>query len=272
MRQRCLRIHGGFTVIELLVVMAVVVMASGMMLPGVQQSREAAARTATMNNLSQCAKATHLAHDNNKKFPPYFGPYAAKAPASYSFHLHLLPFVDEMQLYQQEKPDPKAVVAAYVSPMDPTQSDKGAGAANYPVNLRLFYSKGGLGTLSPPQALIYPRMPNTFQQDGTSNTLLFATKYQYCGKTGGSMWADSNALNSPTAATFGGSMALWQKAPGQAACDPTAGTAVSFTAQTIQVAMCDASVRNVSAGLSAETWQAVQTPNAGDVVGRDWND
>jgi hypothetical protein len=45
-----------------------------------------------------------------------------------------------------------------------------------------------------------------------------------------------------------------------------------LTANKIQVAMCDASVREVSVGLSAATWQAVQTPSAGDLVGKDWND
>ena len=256
---------------ELVVVVVVFATFTGLAFPAVQQSREAADRTKTMNNLSQCAKGAHLAHDNNKKFPPYYGIYGGKGLESFSFHTHLLPFVDQGELYKQKVPDPNAIVPPYLSPMDPTVSGKGAGAANFPVNLRLFYTKGGLGTLSPASALIYPRMPNSFQQDGTSNTILYATKYQNCGKFGGSMWADTNALNSPTAATFGGSMGLWQKAPGQAACDPTAGTAVSFTAQTIQIAMCDASVRNVSAGLSAATWQAVQTPNAGDIVGADWN-
>jgi type II secretory pathway pseudopilin PulG len=271
MSHRGFRANRAFTVVEVVLVLAVVVTASGLIMPAVQQSREAADRTKTLNNLSHCAKAVHLSHDNNRKFPPYYGPYAAKA-AAYSFHTHLLPYVDQGELYKQEAPDPEAVVAMFVSPMDATQTDKGAGAANYPVNLRLFYTKGGLGTLAIGDNLIYPRMPQTFQQDGTSNTLMFATKYQHCGKIGGSLWADTNAASSPTAATFGGSMALWQKAPKQAACNPTAGTAVSFTLPNIQLAMCDASVRNLSATVSAATWQAAQTPSAGDILGTDWND
>jgi hypothetical protein len=222
-----------------------------------------------MNNISQCAKATQLAHDNNKKFPPYYGIYSSK-DTPFSFHTHLLPFVDQGPLYNQKIPDPRATVPSYLSPLDPTRSADGAGAANFPVNLRLYYTDGGVGTLSTGANLIYPRIPNTFKLDGTSNTLLFATKYQNCGMNGGSMWADTNAPNSPTAATFGASMALWQMAPVQTACDPTAGTAVSFTVQSIQAAMCDAGARNVSTGLSAATWQALHTPSAGDVVGPDW--
>ena len=41
----------------------------GLLVPAVQRVRESANRTQTMNNLSQTAKAIHLAHDNNKKFP-----------------------------------------------------------------------------------------------------------------------------------------------------------------------------------------------------------
>ena len=132
--------------------------------------------------------------------------------------------------------------------MDPTQSNKGEPARELPRQFTALLHAGRTWQAECRHNLIYPKMPGTFA-DGTSNTLLYATKYQNCGKIGGSMWADTNAANSPTAATFGVSMALWQKAPGQAACDPTAGTAVSFTAQTIQVAMCDASVRSVAASL-----------------------
>jgi type II secretory pathway pseudopilin PulG len=271
MSQRRFGAHGAFTVVELALVIAIVVTASGLIMPAVQQNREAADRAKTMNNLSQCAKAVHLSHDSNRKFPPFYGVYGGKAE-EYSFHTHLLPFVGQGELYKQKTLDPEAVVSMYLSPMDPTQTDKGAGAANYPINLRLFYTKGGLGTLAIGDNLIYPRMPHTFQQDGTSNTLMFATKYQHCGKIGGSLWADTNAASSPTAATFGGSMALWQQAPKQMACNPAAGTAVSFTLPNIQVAMCDASVRNVSASVTAATWQAAQTPSAGDVIGADWND
>jgi hypothetical protein len=270
MRWRSKRNHGGFFVMVLPAAVGMLGTAIGILVVHIQQTRSAADRTRTMNNLSQCAKAAHLAHDNNKKFPPYFGPYGGKV-AALSFHTHLLPFVDQLPVYKAEPLDTQAVVPPYLSAMDPTRAAKGAGAANYAINLRLFYTQGGLGTLSAGPDLIYPRMPNTFAQDGVSNTLMYATKYQQCGKNGGSMWADSNSLNSPTAATFGSSMGLWQKAPGQAACDPTMGTAISFGMENIQVAMCDASVRNVRAGISAATWQAVQTPSAGDVVGADWD-
>jgi hypothetical protein len=247
----------------------------GLLVPAVQRVREAAARTQTLNNMSQVAKAVHLAHDKNKKFPPYFGPYAdARAPLT--FHTHLLPYLDQVTVYKAMTQGggagvTNAVVPAYVSSMDPSLNSGGAGACNFPVNLRLYYTFGGQGSLSPANNPIYPKMPNSFP-DGTSNTLLLATKYMVCGG-GGSLWADpnSNAQNSPTAAQFGSSMAKWQVAPPKERCDPLQGTAVSFGPQNIQVALCDASVRSVSVNISPATWAAVHTPGAGDILGADWD-
>ncbi len=157
--------------------------------------------------------------------------------------------------------------------MDPTITENGANACNFPVNIRLYYNQGGAGKLTSEETkdLIYPKMPGAFP-DGVSATLLFATKYMHCGSTGGSRWLDpgNNAPTSLTAATFGSSFGLWQAAPAQASCRPADGTAQSFTTESIQVAMCDASVRTVSVGISQATWQAVHTPGGNDVPGKDW--
>ena len=238
-----MRTRDGFAMTDLLVMMILLFMVLTLAVPGcMQRVRGDSARTATMNNMSQCAKAAHLAHDQFKKFPPYYGTYGAKDVTPFTYHVHLLPYVDQQQIYSMVQPNGNAIIPAFRSTEDSSQSGNGAGAANFPVNLRLYYTQGGVGTLSTPPNLIYPHMPGTFS-DGTSNTLLYATKYQNCG-TGGSMWMDpgNNAPGSPFAATFGVSMQMWQRAPSVAKCDPLAGTAQSFTAASIQVAMCDASV------------------------------
>jgi prepilin-type N-terminal cleavage/methylation domain-containing protein len=292
------RVRAGFTLIELLVVIAIIAILIGLLVPAVQRVREAAARTATLNNLSQNAKAVHLAHDNNKKFPPYYGSYAASGATLLTFHAHLLPFVDQAQVYAAKtglnktfQGSPDAVqVPSYLSTMDPSagQGDPNYGACNFPVNLRLFYTNGGscqsatASSLTPYQPTpYYPKMPNTFQQDGTSNTMLFATKWAVCGSagSGGSRWADpsGNTLLSPFAAHYGGgspnSLAATlgvQQPTSQSACILD-GRAISFNGQNVQVAMCDASVHNVSVGVSTGSWQAALTPNAGDVVGPEFD-
>jgi hypothetical protein len=260
----------GFALRDLLVLLVVMVTMLGGVSCSVSRTRGDSARTATMNNLSQCAKAAHLGHDQFKKFPPYFGPYWEK-PESRTFHVHLLPYVDQAPLFNN--PDPAGIVPVYLSTMDPTQTGNGANGCNFPVNLRLYYDQGGLGALTSLENknLIYPKMPGSFP-DGVSATLLFATKYMNCGVNGGSRWFDpgNNGPNSLTAATFGASMGLWQAAPSRDKCDPSVGTAQSFATQAIQVAMCDASVRSVAVGLSQATWQSVHTPG-GNEKGSDWD-
>lgn len=66
--------HNGFTLLEVLTVIAIVIILVGLLMPGINKARQLAQRTRCTNNLRQIGIAMHVyANRNNGDFPLYAG-------------------------------------------------------------------------------------------------------------------------------------------------------------------------------------------------------
>ncbi|MEX0725681.1 MAG: DUF1559 domain-containing protein [Planctomycetaceae bacterium] len=84
----------GFTLVELLVVIAIIAILIALLLPAVQQAREAARRAQCKSHLKQIGLALHNYHGSHNTFPPGF-----VRPHGTSWHYQLLPYLDQANVY-----------------------------------------------------------------------------------------------------------------------------------------------------------------------------
>lgn len=98
----------GFTLVELLVVIAIIGVLIALLLPAVQQAREAARRMSCTNNLKQLGVATHNYHDTFGSFPPgglgYQNAGGNGDRNASSWLLHLFPFMEQGAAYDAISP------------------------------------------------------------------------------------------------------------------------------------------------------------------------
>ena len=99
--------YRGFTLIELLVVIAIIGVLVGLLLPAVQQAREAARRMTCVNNLKQTGLAMHGYYDSNRQLPSGYispgmsaaDPSASETAKGYAWGFVLLPYMEQSSLF-----------------------------------------------------------------------------------------------------------------------------------------------------------------------------
>jgi prepilin-type N-terminal cleavage/methylation domain-containing protein len=90
----------GFTLVELLVVLAIIGTLTGLFLPAVQKVRYAAAQVKCANNLKQIGLALHNYHDTLGSFPP--AQVTRLYPEYYwSWLARILPFIEQDNVVRQ---------------------------------------------------------------------------------------------------------------------------------------------------------------------------
>lgn len=110
--------HKGFTIVELLVVIAVIAVLMALLLPAVQQAREAARRTQCKNNLKQLGIALQNYHGAFSRFPPG-AIYDFETPAgnNATWVSMILPHIEQVALY--DRADWNSDFSATVAPDNP---------------------------------------------------------------------------------------------------------------------------------------------------------
>ncbi|EAQ81069.1 DUF1559 domain-containing protein [Blastopirellula marina] len=95
----------GFTLVELLVVIAIIGVLIALLLPAVQQAREAARRMSCLNNLKQIGLAMQNYHDTYGRFPAGAGATSSSAATDQknaaNWRVAMLPYIEQNAAYQQ---------------------------------------------------------------------------------------------------------------------------------------------------------------------------
>jgi prepilin-type N-terminal cleavage/methylation domain-containing protein len=190
------RTREGFTLVELLVVIAIIGIMIGLLLPAVQQAREAARRSSCFNHLKQIALACHNYQSVFRKFPASatldLSVQSTGNNGSWGVHGRILPMLEQGGLYGRVDlssawDDQQVIDGVQIEPYY-CPSDPGSGLIRvfddqrpslYPTNYGFNFGtwfvydpksrKGGDG-------MFYPDSFLSFRDclDGASNTLLIS--------------------------------------------------------------------------------------------------
>ncbi|PQO36788.1 prepilin-type cleavage/methylation domain-containing protein [Blastopirellula marina] len=229
----------GFTLVELLVVIAIIGVLIALLLPAVQQAREAARRMTCSNQFKQIGIALHNYHDTFGSLPP-----GIVTTNQTCWLTHILPQIEQGSLYDQidaagafdepwedvpamvstgNTPLAKTIIDGYICPSDTGDgvnkrlgnSTNQFGKSNYIGIFSAYYNStnatatNGNGG-SDRQATFFDNSSTSFRDitDGLSNTIIVAERAERKGSgPAGSLWI---GYHNDSGGAISGSIAQFQ--------------------------------------------------------------
>ncbi len=296
------RSRPAFTLFQLLVILALLVILLALFLPAVARLREAAARAQSQNNLKQIAIACHNYFSTLNVLPP------GVDAKHYSAVTHLLPYIEQNAVFNkidfkkpmEDKTNAEVrnlTIKVFLNPMDPVERPNSEwGAINY------LMSAGSRADLANNDGVFYLDSKVKFQDiaDGTSNTLLAVETLKGDGGTkavdlkrqhvrlkaedlkeikpeaGVQDWKDNKHIAGDRCAswmdgrflqgTFSATRTINDDKP-DVDCGGAGGLSGPRSVNDrVNAALCDGSVRAISKKVSADVWKALATRAGGEVV------
>ena len=204
------KLRQGFSLVELLVVIAIIAVLVALLLPAVQSARESARRAQCKSNLKQIGIALHNYHEVHRTLPPGFigVDLATRTPNingmnSFGWGVFILPMLDQGPLYKAfntkvslldavnnpaNDAPPQTILNVYRCPTDTAEDrwDLGDEVGNFLITLSTSNYVGHFGTLELEDCELTPNQQcigdGTFYHnsavrfrditDGQSNTLV----------------------------------------------------------------------------------------------------
>jgi Protein of unknown function (DUF1559) len=299
--------RSGFTLSQLIILLALLALFLGFMLSALARVRKVAAQTQSQNNMKQILIGTiNMADAQNGKLP------AGVDDMNFSVAAKVLPYIEENELYKSidftksvdDKVNAEArkkVVRVFVNPADTIMNVNDWGATNY------LFNAGTKASLKDNDGVFYQNSQVRFPAgipDGTSNTIFIVETLKGDGNKRAvdvkrqHIAYRADALKELKAEAgvedfkvgkhvAGDRCASWMdgrflqgtfnagRQPNDMKPDVTCGGMGGWSGprslgDTVNVGLGDGSVRAVSIKISAETWKAAITPNGGEVLGSDW--
>lgn len=285
-----------FTLFQLLVVLAILLILFALLLPAIFKARVNAERARKTNNLKQLILGLHNYNDTFNQLP------AGVDDNHFSAASKLLPFIEQQNVFNninfKKSIDDNAnarmrqlQIKTLLSPQDPIPMVKPQwGATNYLFNDQVFYlnSKEKFAAILDGTSNTIA-LGETLKGDGRNMAVDVRRQYVLLDKedlkntgpdTGVKYFQDNKKISGDRCAswmdgrflqgTFNGKLRVNDKRP-DVSCGGVSGvSALRSLNRYVQVGILDGSVRTVTMDVSHTTWKAALTPKAGDVLGADW--